>query len=180
MGKVLLMLPESLRSRLRARIAGAEHRRELVVDVMMALQETHGYLTDEGVAETAALLGMTPLEVEELATFYDFVYREPVGRYVIRVCDGVVCWMNGQERLAAHLCRTLGIGPGETTPDGLFTLLPVSCLGYCDRSPAMLVNREVYGHLTAQRADEILEKLRCEAQGGDPEDRGPGTEDRSR
>ena len=157
------MLPDDIRSRLQARISGVEHPRELAVDVMLAMQDHCGYLSDEALLGAADLLSMTPLEVEELATFYDFMYREPVGKYVIRVCDSVVCWMQGQETLVEHLGRRLGIGAGETTPDGLFTLLPVCCIGYCDRAPAMLVNRKVYGPLTPEKIDEILQGLRKDA-----------------
>lgn len=153
------MLPKELEEDLQGRIAGVRHSRELVVDVMRDIQNHYGYLTDEGVKEAARLLGMTPLEIEELATFYDFIYRRPVGRYVIHVCDSVVCWMQGYRSVVEHLRRRLGISLGETTPDGLFTLLPVCCIGYCDRSPAMLVNRRAYGPLTPERIDEILDRL---------------------
>jgi NADH-quinone oxidoreductase subunit E len=157
------MLPGELKQSLTEKITRAEHPRELVVDVMFALQDHYGYLSDEAVEEAAQLLGMSPLEVEELATFYCFVYREPVGKYVIHICDSLICWMDGQESLTEHLCRKLGIKMGETTADGLFTLLPVCCIGYCDRAPAMLVNRRVYGELTAAKIDDILDKLRAEA-----------------
>ena len=158
------MLPKELKQSLVEQIARAEHPRELVVDVMFAIQDHYGYLSDEAVQETAELLEMTPLEVDELATFYTFLYRDPVGKYVIHLCDSVVCWMEGYENLKDHLCRQLGIRPGETTEDGLFTLLPVCCIGYCDRAPAMLINRKVYGNLTAQKIDEIFKKLRSEAK----------------
>jgi NADH-quinone oxidoreductase subunit E len=157
------MLPTSLTEALKAKIAAA-HPRELVVDVMLALQAQVGYLSDEAVAAAAELLRMTPLEIEELATFYTFIYREPVGRYVIHVCDSVICWMNGADSLAAHLSRRLGIAMGETTPDGLFTLLPVCCIGYCDRSPAILVNQRVYGPLTPESLDALLERLKSRGQ----------------
>lgn len=151
---------------LRQRIARAPHARELVVDVMLALQDQYGYLSDEALQETASLLGMSLLEVEELATFYDFIYRQPVGRFVIRVCDSVVCWLEGGEPLVKHLEEKLGIRMGETTPDGLFTLLPVCCIGYCDMAPAMLVNNRVHGNLTPERIDRILDELR---RGLDPQ-----------
>ncbi|UCF91346.1 MAG: NADH-quinone oxidoreductase subunit NuoE [Desulfobacterales bacterium] len=157
------MLDEELRGSLTRKIAGIEHPRELVVDVMFALQEHYGYLSDEAVREAAELLDMSPLEVDEIATFYTFVYREPVGKYVIHVCDSVICWMGGYESLRDHLCRKLGIRLGETTADGLFTLLPVCCIGYCDRAPAMLVNRQVYGCLTPAKIDEIVAKLKDSA-----------------
>ncbi len=152
------MLPEELRQTLIEHIKHVEHPRELVVDVMFAIQEHYGYLTDEGVRETAGLLGMSALEVEQLATFYTFIYREPVGKYVIHVCDSVVCWMDGYDSVREYLCQKLDIQPGQTTPDGLFTLLTVCCIGYCDRSPAMLINKKAYGNLTADKIDGILEK----------------------
>ncbi len=158
------MLPEELIEMLQQKIASADHPRELAIDVMVALQEHYGYLTDEALKEGADLLGLTTLELEELATFYDFIFREPVGKYVIMVCDGVVCWMNGYGSVLDHLRSKLGIQMGETTEDGLFTLLPVACIGYCDRSPAMLINRRVYGFLTPARIDEILQALKGNAQ----------------
>ncbi len=163
-----MMLPRELKERLEAEIRDAEHPRELAVDVMFAIQDHYGYLGDEALAEAAAMLGMTPLELDELATFYTFTFREPVGKYVIHVCDSVVCWMNGYESVKDYLCRRLGIAMGETTPDGLFTLLPVCCIGYCDRSPAMLVNRRVYGELTPEKIDGVIEKCRQKGGGGIP------------
>ncbi len=158
------MLPEPLLERLQKRITEAEHPRELAIDVMVALQEHYGYVSDQALQEGADLLGLTTLELEELATFYDFIFRKPVGKYVIMVCDGVVCWMNGYASALGHLSSRLGIKMGETTEDGLFTLLPVACIGYCDRSPAMLINRKVYGFLTPEKIDEILQGLKEEAQ----------------
>src|SRR5512139_1651868 len=114
------MLPEELRQGLQKRIAEAEHPREQAVDVMLHLQRHYGYLSDEALEEGAGLLGMTFLELEELATAYDFIYREPVGRYVLHVCDGVVCWMNGYPSVAEYLSAKLDIRPGDTTRDGLF------------------------------------------------------------
>jgi NADH-quinone oxidoreductase subunit E len=100
--------------------------------------------------------------VEELATFYDFIYREPVGKFVIHVCDGVVCWMFHEGSVFAYLGRKLGVCAGEMTADGMFTVLPTACLGYCDHAPAMLINGVVYGNLTPEKIDAILEKLRTE------------------
>jgi len=157
------MLSEELKKSLIDKIASVEHPRELVVDVMFELQDHYGFLSDEALEEAALLLGMTPLEMEELATFYTFIFREPVGKYVIHVCDSIICWMDGYESIRDYLCQKLGIKMGETTPDGLFTLLPVCCIGYCDRSPAILINRKVYGPLTPEKLDNILEELKAEA-----------------
>jgi NADH-quinone oxidoreductase subunit E len=155
---------------LRRNVGESEHPYELAVDVMYALQKHYGYLSDEALCEGARILGMSPLELEEIATFYDFIYREPVGKYVIHVCDGVVCWMCHEgwtcegERgtVIDYLCKSLGVGLGETTPDGLFTVLPSCCIGYCDHAPAMLVNGMPYGFLTPDGIDQILQKLRTQ------------------
>lgn len=154
------MLPETLKRCLAERISAAEDPREQAVEVMLEIQNHFGFMSDEAMLEASELLGMTPLELEELATFYDHIYREPVGRYVIRVCDSTVCWMNGNRGVVDYLCSTLGIEVGGTSADGLFTVLPVCCIGYCDRSPAMAVNQQVFGWLTPEKIDRILETLR--------------------
>jgi NADH-quinone oxidoreductase subunit E len=154
------MLPESLKDKLISQIAKFDHTREAAIDVISALQDHYGYMSDEAVEEAAVLLNMSPLEVDELATFYTFIYREPVGKYVIHVCDSLICWMEGEENLVEHLCRRLGIKMGHTTEDGLFTLLPVCCIGYCDRAPAILVNRKVHGPLTIEKLDDLIDRLR--------------------
>ncbi len=156
------MLTYDTKRELEQRIRAAEHPRELVVDVMTALQAAYGYFSDAAVSEAAEMLNMTPVEIEELATFYNFIYREPVGRYVIHVCDSVICWMEGYGAVRDYLEEKLGVVLGETTKDGRFTLLPACCLGYCDRAPAMLINRRVYGALTPERIDEILAALSAE------------------
>ena len=154
------MLPEPLKEKLQLQIAAFDHKREAAIDVINAVQDHYGYLSDEAVEEVADLLALSTLEVDELATFYTFIYREPVGKYVIHVCDSLICWMEGEENLVEHLCQRLGIELGGTTEDGLFTLLPVCCIGYCDRSPAILVNRKVHGPLTIEKLDGLIDSLR--------------------
>ena len=156
------MIPTELRDKLQAKIAEAEHPREQAINVMFAVQKHYGYLSDEGLHEAAELLGLTPLELEELATFYDFIYRRPVGKYVIHVCDGVVCWMFHENSVFEYLCQKLGVCAGEVSADGWFTVLPTACIGFCDRAPAMLINGKMYGPLTPELIDEILEKLKSE------------------
>jgi NADH-quinone oxidoreductase subunit E len=158
------MLAEETRQNLIKLIAETEYPREAVIDVFLGLQDHYGYMSDEAMEEAAELLGMTTLELEELATFYDFIYREPVGRYVIHVCDSTVCWMQGHLSVVHYLSERLQVPMGGTTDDGLFSLLPVCCIGYCDRAPAMLINRRVYGRLTPEKIDRILDKLRIEDQ----------------
>ena len=155
-------LPAEVREGLEKLLAAAEHPREQVINVMYALQRHFGYFSDEAVQAAAGFLEMTPLEIDELATFYDFIYREPVGKFVIHVCDGVVCWMFHEGSVFDYLCKKLGVCAGEVTADGMFTVLPTACLGYCDHAPAMLINGVAYGPLTPQKIDDILEKLRTE------------------
>ena len=154
------MLPETLRNNLQEQIARVDHPREMAIDVINVLQDHYGYFSDEALAQAADLLGMSPLELDELATFYTFIYREPVGKHVIHVCDSLICWMEGEENLVAHLCGRLGIQLGGTTADGLFTLLPVCCIGYCDRAPAILVDRKVHGPLTIESLDRLIDNMR--------------------
>ncbi|PLX86211.1 MAG: NADH-quinone oxidoreductase subunit NuoE [Desulfuromonas sp.] len=146
-------------------VAGLEHPRELIIDLLRSVQDNHGWVPDEGVALVAKILGLTPLEVEEVATFYDKIFRQPVGRYPIHICDSICCWSRGGDALATHLREHLGIDFGETTADGLFTLLPSCCLGACGRAPAIMVGQNTYGPLTTDDADRIVDALRQEAQG---------------
>ena len=102
------------------------------------------------------LLGMSQDEVDAVATFYNLIFRKPVGRHVILVCDSVSCWLLGYQSIVAPSDRTLGIGFGETTSDERFTLLPIPCLGACDHAPAMMVDDDFHGDLTPEKVDEIL------------------------
>ncbi len=147
----------------RQRVAESPHPRELVIDLLRAIQKNHGWVPDAGVELTAELVGISPLQVEEVATFYDKIYRQPVGKRVIHVCDSICCWSRGGEEVLSYLQGKLGIKPGETTADGVFTLLPTCCLGACGEAPAMLVGFNLYGHLTAEKIDEILDNERREA-----------------
>ena len=154
------MIPSELKNNLEERVASAVTPREAAVSVMKALQNHYGWLTDEAVGEAAELLGLSPLQVEELATFYEMIYRRPVGRRVVHVCDSISCWAMGGETLLARLAEHLGIEVGQTTGDGMFTLLPCCCLGNCGESPTMMVGDNLYGQLDLERAVAVLEEER--------------------
>lgn len=140
-----------------------EHPREMIIDLLRAIQNNHGWVPDAGIELTATILGLTALEVEEVATFYDKIYRRPVGRYPIHICDSICCWSRGGEEIANHLLQKLGIEMGQTSADGLFTLLPSCCLGGCGRAPGLMIGRRFHGPLTIERVDELIEQLRQEA-----------------
>jgi NADH-quinone oxidoreductase subunit E len=117
---------------------------------------TSGWVSDDGLQDLAEFLDMTAEELDSVATFYSLIFRRPVGRHVILICDSISCWIMGYENLRAHLAARLGIGLGETSEDGRFTLLPIPCLGTCDHAPAMMIDEELYLDLTREKIDQIL------------------------
>ncbi|MFA5515401.1 MAG: NADH-quinone oxidoreductase subunit NuoE [Desulfuromonadales bacterium] len=159
-----LLLTENQIDHFRTRAAEMPHPRELVIDVLRAIQANHGWVPDEGVELAGDILGLSPLQVEEVATFYDKIFRRPVGRRVIHICDSICCWSRGGEDLYGYLQEKLGIAPGGTSADGVFTLLPTCCLGACGEAPAMMIGLTTYGNLTRERVDEILEWERKTAE----------------
>ena len=127
-------------------------------EALKIVQRHRGWVSDQSLADVATMLEMTPAELDSVATFYNLIYREPVGRHVILLCDSVSCWIMGEETLREHLSRRLGIGLGETTPDQRFTLLPVCCLGVCDHAPAMMIDDDLHTNLDVDKIDAILER----------------------
>jgi len=148
----------------RARAGSADTRRELIVEVLLAIQHNHRWVPDTGVELAARTLGVSEVEVEELATFYDKIYRQPVGQKVIHICDSICCWSRGGEALFNAVETHLGIKAGETTADGVFTLLPTCCLGRCGEAPAMMIGLQLYGPLSPESVGAILDRERQEIQ----------------
>jgi NADH-quinone oxidoreductase subunit E len=154
------MLSDTQKADLRKMVLASEHPKEKVIDILLALQENEGHLSDFSVQEAAELLNVDPVKIEEITTFYNTLYREPVGKYILTICDSVVCWMNGYIKIQEYLCQLLEIEMGQTTSDGMFTLLPGCCHGYCDHSPAILINKKIYGNLTIEKIDQLINQLR--------------------
>jgi NADH-quinone oxidoreductase subunit E len=152
------MLTEEERRAVEEQVADCECAESASVEALQALQRYRGWISDEGIRDVAPLLGMSPEALDGVATFYSFIFRRPVGRHVICLCDSVTCYIMGHENILDHVSRRLGIRTGETTPDNRFTLLPISCVGLCDHAPAMLVDLDLYGDLDGAKIDEILEK----------------------
>ena len=126
------------------------------IDALKIVQQHRGWVSDESVSDIAEILGVSSAEVDGVATFYSRIYRKPVGRNVILICDSVSCMVMGYESLFHYISKKLGVSFGETTADNRFTLLPISCLGDCDNAPAMMVNNDHYNRLTIEKTDEIL------------------------
>ena len=152
------MLTEEEIEEIFAEVALCEQPQAASVDALRIVQKRRRWVSDESISDIALLLNMTPAELDAVATFYNFIYRKPVGRHVVQICDSMVCWTMGYDPLRELLQKKLGIGPGGTTQDNRFTLLPVACLGACDRAPAMLVDEDLYGPVTPEMLDGILEK----------------------
>jgi NADH-quinone oxidoreductase subunit E len=135
-----------------------EQKRSVCIEALKIVQRHRGWVSDETLGELAQFLEMTPAELDSVATFYNFIFRRPVGRHVILVCNSVSCWIMGYENMMNRLQELLGIGPSETTPDGRFTLLPNVCLGACDHAPALMIDEDFYGDLEPQMLEEIIAK----------------------
>ena len=136
-------------------------KREAVsIDALKIVQRHRGWVSDESIRDIAGHLGMSPTDLDSVATFYNLIFRRPVGRHVIMACDSVSCWIMGGEDIREHLQERLGIGLGETTSDNRFTLLPTVCLGCCDHAPAMMVGGDLHSDLNPQAIDKELEKYK--------------------
>lgn len=134
------------------------------LEALKIVQKHQGWVSDESLLAVAEYLDIPVAELEGVATFFNMVFRQPVGRNVISLCDSVACWMLGCDNLKEHITKTLGIEYGETTADGEFTLIPVPCLGDCDKAPVMMIGRQTYRNLSPARIDEILAQVRTPEQ----------------
>ncbi len=152
------MLTDEERREIEAAAVRFPRRSAAAVEALLVLRTTRGWVSEEGLADIAATLGMTVAELDSVATFYSQIFHRPTGRHIILVCDSISCWITGSEGVLAHLGRRLSVEPGGTTADGRFTLVPSVCLGACDKAPAMMVDGRLYGNLTPERVDKILDE----------------------
>lgn len=154
------MLSDKAKSEIQQLKARYPHPNSALLPALALAQKEHGWLSPEVLEEVAAVMDLSPAQVGSVASFYTMFNRRPVGKYLIQVCTNIACSLLGAEHIVEHLKRQLGINIGETTPDGLFTLLEVECLGSCGTAPVMQVNDTYYENLTAEKVDEILAGLR--------------------
>jgi len=139
-------------------------QRSAIMPALLIAQKEHGYLPGPVLEEVAEILGVERIWVYELATFYTLFHTEPVGRFHLQLCDNLSCMLCGSEDLLRHLETVLGIEKGGTTPDGLFTLSTVECLGACEMAPVMQLGDDYHGDLDIARLDALLDRLRLEAR----------------
>jgi NADH-quinone oxidoreductase subunit E len=130
------------------------------IDALKIIQHHRGWVSDESVKEIAQIIGISNEDVDSIATFYSRIYRKPVGRNVILICDSVSCMIMGYESVYEYISKKLNITFGETTTDGRFTLLPVSCLGDCDNAPVMMINNDHFNRLTIEKVGRLLDNYK--------------------
>lgn len=133
--------------------------RSAILPLMFIVQRERGYLDPAGVLYLANRLGLRVTDIWEVATFYSMIHTEPVGRHHIQICKTLSCKIMGEPAITEHVCRKLGIKPGETTPDGKFTVSLVECLGSCGTAPMFQIGFDYYENLTPEKVDQILDGL---------------------
>lgn len=154
------MLTDEEKQAIAEELRRCERPEAAAVEALRVVQHRRGWVSDRSLRDTADLLGLAPAELDSVATFYSFIFRKPVGRHVIVLCDSMVCWALGHDDLYRIVSKKLGIQYGGTTQDSRFTLLPAACLGACDRAPALMVDDELYGPVTPEIIDELLNKFK--------------------
>lgn len=135
-----------------------------LIRILQNTQRIYGYIPIEAVYRIAERTGLSPAKILGVATFYSQFRFQAVGKYLIMLCKGTACYVNGADRILDAISDELGIGDNETTADGLFSLSVVACLGCCSLAPVMMINDKTYGSLTPEKAKQILRELRKEAE----------------
>jgi NADH-quinone oxidoreductase subunit E len=154
------MLSEQERQEIEAEFPHYATKQALSIDAMRVVQNHRGWVSDEALDDIGELLGMSRSDLDGVATFYNLIFRKPVGRHIVYLCDSVSCWIMGCQRLGDDLTSRLGAGFGQTTSDGRFTLLPIVCLGACDHAPVMMIDDDLHLDIEPARLDAILERYR--------------------
>lgn len=139
-----------------AEISHLPDRESAAIDALMIVQKHRGWVSDESLYAIARLLGMSAEALDSIATFYNLIFRQPVGRHVVMVCDSVSCYVMGADGLGVAVQEHLGISFGETTQDDRFTLLPIVCLGACDKAPTMMIDQDLVGNVSTDKLGEIF------------------------
>lgn len=131
-------------------------KRAACIEALKIVQRQRRWISDESISEIAEYLEMSPEELDNVATFYNLVFRKPVGKHVILICDSVTCYIMGYQNILEHFKASYGINLGETTADNRFTLLPIPCLGTCDHAPALIIDEDMHRDLDADKLEKIL------------------------
>ena len=141
-----------------AEIKHYEDKTAVSIEALRIVQKYRRWVSDDCLAAVAELLEISPAQLEAVATFYNLIYRQPVGKTVIHYCNSVTCWMLGAEKIKEGWCRALNVEPGEISVDGEYTVLPIVCLGVCDHAPVAMVGNEFLLDMTEDTVNEFLER----------------------
>ncbi|MCH2350195.1 MAG: NADH-quinone oxidoreductase subunit NuoE [Pseudomonadales bacterium] len=150
------MLSEEETAEIEAEVAHLPDRESAAIDALLIVKKYRGCVSDDSLYAIDNLLEMSAEQLDSIATFYNLIYRQPVGRNVVMVCDSVSCYVMGADPLKKAIERHLDVSFGETTEDGRFTLLPIVCLGACDKAPTMMINQDLIENVEAQSLAEIF------------------------
>jgi NADH-quinone oxidoreductase subunit E len=155
------VLSQETADEIRAALKRYPRPRSAVLDALRAVQKQFGYCPPQALSEAAEILDLDANALQMLVTFYDLLYDQPVGEHILMPCKNIACYLRGADELIEHISQRLGIKPGETTPDGKFTLQPMECLAACDLAPMLIADESYYGNLTNDQVDNLIESLRA-------------------
>jgi len=151
---------DELEQRFATMVANRPTKRSVVVPMLLYIQDEIGSLTDEAIDEIAQRVDITPLEVRNVISYYSMLRTRPIGKYNFQICTNVSCLLRGSDEIFDHCKQKLGIGHKQSTPDGLFHLEEVECIGACSWAPAMMLNYEFHENLTPEKIDELIGGIR--------------------
>ncbi len=137
-----------------------DDNRAATIEALKIVQRHRGWVPDGAIAPIGAVLGIPAADVEGVATFYNLIFRQPVGRHVIKLCDSISCFLTGYDEVRESFQHQLGIQFGQTTPDDRFTLLPICCLGACDKGPVAMIDDDTHGNLSPETISNLLEQYK--------------------
>jgi NADH-quinone oxidoreductase subunit E len=141
-----------------------EGEKGALIPLLQAAQDTYGFIPETAIDQISEIVGIPAAEIYGVITFYSQFRLKPLGKYLIKICDGTACHVNGSERIAGTIEDELQISGNDTTEDGLFTLQKVACLGCCSLSPVIMINDETYGRLTPKKVQQLLKEYKTKAQ----------------
>lgn len=151
------MLTEEIKREIEAEMDRYPRKQAVCIEALKLVQRHEGWVSDESIRDLADFLEMTPDELDSVATFYNKIFRRPVGKHVIFICDSVSCWVMGYDRVRERITELLGTKLGETSGDGCFTLLPNVCLGACDHAPVLMIGDDTHLDVEPNKLERILE-----------------------
>ena len=163
------MIREKYAAEVEGLLSQFPHKKSAVLPLMHLAQEVYGYMSHEAMQEVAEILEIDPTHVLSLAGFYTLFYEEPVGKYVLEICNDLACALKGADEFLEMACKKLGVGIDEMTADGLFTIKPVMCLAACDRAPMLQCNLKYHENLDEAAFEALISRLRQQAESGEHE-----------